>query len=403
MKFKYQAKTKEGETQVGFVEAGNRDGAANILANHSLFVLSIEEAGTVHWYDRISAYFERARWKDLVLFTRQLSTLLAARLPLNNALKILYDQTANTTLKEAVLVMSEDIDSGLSFSQAMERQGNIFPSFYVEMMRAAEVTGNMNETAGFLADYTERESILAVKASSALVYPAVILALFIVVAFIMVTFVFPQVGAVFAQNGVALPWYTQALLGSGDFLSKWWPAFMVAVVILGGVILDYFRTDEGIALLDSAKINFSLTKKIYIPLAMARFGNAMALLIHGGIPIAQALEIIKHMVGNVSYEEVIGDVANEVRQGELLSKSIAKYPDFFPDIVSQMAAVGETTGKTEDMFTRIANIYTREADAIMNNLVDIIQPALMIGMGIMVGFLFAAILVPIYRLTASIQ
>jgi type II secretory pathway component PulF len=144
-------------------------------------------------------------------------------------------------------------------------------------------------------------------------------------------------------------------------------------------------------------------KKIYIPLIMARFGNAMSLLVHGGIPIAQALEIIKHMVGNVSYEEVIGDVANDVRQGELLSKSLARYPDFFPDIVSQMAAVGETTGKTEDVFTRIAVTYTREADSITNNLVDIIQPVLMIVMGLAVGLLFAAILVPIYRLTAGIQ
>ena len=114
---------------------------------------------------------------------------------------------------------------------------------------------------------------------------------------------------------------------------------------------------------------------------MARFGNAMTLLVHGGIPIAQALEIIKHMVGNVTYEDVIGSIANDVRQGELLSKSIAKYPNLFPSIVSQMAAVGETHRKTEDMFMRIANTYTREADEFMNSLVDVIQPVLMIGMG----------------------
>ncbi len=403
MKFKYQAKTKEGEMQVGLVEADNRDSATDVLANHGLFVLSIEEASAVHWYDHISAYFARARRKDLIIFTRQLATLLEARLPLNNALKILYDQTDNATLKEALLVMTEDVDSGLSFSQAMERQGNIFPDFYTEMIRVAEVTGNMNEITGFLADYTEKEGILASKASGALLYPAIILALFILVAFIMVAFVFPQVGVVFSQNGVVLPWYTQVLLGSGAFFSKWWFAIVVTVVILGAVILDYFQTDEGVALLDTVKISIPLTKKIYLPLIMARFGNSMTLLIHGGIPIAQALEIIKHMVGNVSYEEVIGNIANDVRQGELLSKSIAKYPDFFPDIVSQMAAVGETTGKTEDMFTRISAIYSREADNIMNNLVDIIQPVLMVGMGLMVGLLFAAILVPIYSLTTSIQ
>ena len=223
MKFKYQAKTKEGEMQVGFIEAGNRDGAANILANHNLFVISIEEAGSVRWYDRISAYFERAHRKDLIIFSRQLATLLEAQLPLNTALKILYDQTAKATIKEAILAMTEDVDSGLSFSQAMERQGNIFPSFYAEMIRAAEVTGNMNKITGFLADYTEKEGILASKASGALVYPAIILTLFVAVAFIMVTFVFPQVGAVFTQNGVTLPWYTQVLLDSGTFFRNGGP------------------------------------------------------------------------------------------------------------------------------------------------------------------------------------
>ncbi len=403
MKFKYQAKTKDGEQQVGFVESGSREGAADILASHGLFVLSLAEIGGSQWFDRISGYFDRVKRKDLVIFTRQLATLLEARLPLNTALKILHDQTANKALQESILVMSQDVDSGLSFSQAMERQGNVFPSFYTEMMRAAEVTGTMNEIAGFLADYTEKEGILASKASGALLYPGIILSLFVVVAFIMITFVFPQVGAVFTQNNVVLPWYTQLLLSSGDFFSKWWPAVLVFVAAMGFVILDYFQTEEGIALLDSVKITFPLTKKIYIPLIMARFGNAMSLLIHGGIPIAQALEIIKTMVGNVLYQDIVADIANDVRQGELLSKSIGKYPDYFPDIVAQMAAVGETTGKTEAMFVRISGIYTREADDIMNNLVDIIQPVLMIGMGLMVGLLFAAILVPLYSLTSGIQ
>jgi type IV pilus assembly protein PilC len=403
MKFKYQAKTKEGETQVGFVEAGNKENAANVLASHDLFILTIEEVKGQSSLDSISAFFSRVKRKDLVVFTRQLATLLEAQLSLGDALKILYQQTANKTFKESLSVVSQDINSGLSLSQAFERQGNIFPTFYVEMIRAAEATGNMGEITKFLADYTEREDILASKAKGALTYPIIILVLFVVVAFIMITFVFPQIGSIFAQNGVALPWYTQALLGAGAFLSNWWFIVLVVTFFLIFIIADYLRSAEGIALVDSFEISFPFTKKIYIPLIMARFGNAMTLLIHGGIPIEQALEIIKHMVGNVSYEDVISDIANSVRQGESLSASIAKYPKFFPEMVSQMASVGERTGRTEDMFSRVAGIYTREADNIMNNLVDIIQPILMIVMGVMVGLLFAAILVPIYRLTAGIQ
>ncbi len=403
MKFKYQAKTQSGEMQVGFVEAGNRDSALNILTGHDLFVMSIQEAEQPGPLDRVNAFLNRVRRKDMVIFARQLATLLEARLPLNNALKILREQTTNKLLQDALSQVSDDIDSGLSFSQAMERESKVFPDYYVEMVRAAEVTGNLNEVAGFLADYTEKEGDLASKASSALIYPAIVIALFIIVAFILLTFVFPSIGVVFTQNDVQLPWYTQTLLTVGNFMAKWWIVVVVGVAVLGVAIGDYFGTDEGKALLDDAKIRLPIAKKVFLPVIMARFGNAAALLVHGGIPIAQSLEIISHMVGNVLYRDVTHDIAEDVRQGQLLSESIARHPEFFPPLIYQMVAVGETTGKTEEMFRRLAGIYTREADQVTSNLVDLIQPVLMIGMGLMVGLLFASILIPIYNLTANIH
>jgi type IV pilus assembly protein PilC len=189
MKFKYQAKTKEGVTQVGFVEASDRDAASAILSGHDLFVLSVIAEHPPTALDNIAGFFGRATRKDLIIFTRQLATLLEARLPLNNALKILYEQTTNARLKDAISQVTEDIDAGVSFSQAMARQEKIFPDYYIEMIRAAEVTGNLNEVAAFLADYTEKEGDLASKAASALVYPGIVVALFIVVAFILLTFV----------------------------------------------------------------------------------------------------------------------------------------------------------------------------------------------------------------------
>jgi len=403
MKFKYQAKTKDGEVQVGFVEAANRDTAVSILTSHDLFVLSVAAETPPDFLDRTTAFFARARRKDLIVFARQLATLLEARLPLSDALKILSEQTSNKTLKEAIYQVTEDINAGLSFSQALGRQGGVFPDYYVELIRAAEVTGNMSEIASFLADYTEKEGALASKVTSALIYPGIVLGLFVVVAFILLTFVYPSLGSVFAQNGVTLPWYTQMLLDIGTFFSQWWPAIIIAVVVLGSLFINYLQTDEGEAILDEAKLRVPIAKKVFAPVVMARFGNSAALLVHGGIPIAQALEIISHMVGNSLYRDVVHDIAQDVRQGLLLSQSIAKYPAYFPVLVSQMVAVGETTGKTEEMFTRLAGIYTREADEVTNNLVDLIQPVMMIGMGIMVGGLFASILIPIYNLTANIH
>jgi type IV pilus assembly protein PilC len=403
MKFKYQAKTKEGETQVGFVEAADRDSATGILASHDLFVLSVVSADGGTTFESIEGFLGRVRRKDLIIFTRQLATLLEARLPLNNALKILYEQTTNQVLKTAISQVTEDIDAGVSFSQAMERQGKIFPDYYVEMVRAAEVTGNLNEVAAFLADYTEKEGDLATKAASALVYPGIVIGLFVIVAFILLTFVYPSLGGVFAENGVSLPWYTQVLLNVGIFLSKWWVAVVVAVAALAALFINYAQTSEGESLLDEAKIRLPIVKKVYLPVIMARFGNSAALLVHGGIPIAQALEIIAHMVGNSVYRDVVHSIAEDVRQGSLLSQSIAKYPQYFAPLVPQMVAVGETTGKIEEMFTRLSGIYTREADQITNNLVDLIQPVLMIGIGLMVGLLFASVLLPLYSLTESVH
>lgn len=403
MKFKYQARTKQGEMQVGLVEAGSRDGAVQILAGHDLFVLQIGEADKINILDRVDNFLNRVRRKDFIIFARQLSTLLEARLPLNNSLKILSQQTTNKILKASIAEVAEDIDAGLSFSQAMERQTKVFPDYYVEMVRAAEVTGNMSEVSNFLADYAEKEAVLAGKAASAMIYPGIVIGLFIVVAFLLITFVYPSIGSVFAENGVSLPWYTRALLATGNFLSKWWPVVIISVGALGFVIVDFFGTPDGEAILDEAKIRVPVVKKVYAPVIMARFGNSASLLVHGGIPIAQAMEIISHMVGNVLYRDVIHSVADDVRQGMLLSQSMAKYPTFFPTLVPQMVAVGETTGKVEDMFNRLANIYTREADELTNNLVDLIQPILMIGMGLMVGLLFASILIPIYNLTANIH
>ena len=403
MKFKYKAKTKDGEMQVGFVEAGSRSSAANILSGHELFVLSLESAEKARWYDLLLSYFNRVKRKDMVIFTRQLSVLLEARLPLNAALRSLHEQTANVTLKNSIFQMAEDIDAGLSFSQTMERQGDIFPQFYVEMVRAAEITGNLNEISGFLADYTEKESVLVSKTVSAMIYPIILVLLFTVVAFIMIVFVFPQIKPIFTESGVDLPLLTKVLLGSGDFLSRWWFAVAIVAGSFAAIFFEYIRTEEGRALFDDAKVKLPLVNKIYLPMVIARFSSAAQLLIHGGIPIAQTFEIIGHMVGNVLYRDIMHEIAEDLRRGELLSKSITKYPDYFPPLVPHMVAVGETTGRIEQIFGRLSTFYGREADDTIGRIVELIQPLLLIFIGVAVALLFAAILMPIFKITQSIH
>jgi type IV pilus assembly protein PilC len=403
MKFKYKAKTKEGELQVGFVEAANREGAASILGTHDLFILEIEAIEAARWYDRIAGYFRRVRRSDMVIFTRQLATLLEARLPLNTALRTLYGQTANQGLRESILQVSQDVDAGLALSQALERQSEVFPPFFVSMVRSAEVTGNLDQVVGFLADYTEREALLVDKARSALIYPAIVIGLFIIVAGLMVTVVFPQIQPVFEQSGVQLPALSQALISTGVFISTWWPLLLVGAVVLILLLLDYLRTPEGMAMADDLKVRLPVLKRIYLPVTMTRFANATAMLLKGGIPVAQAIEIVGQTVDNVFYRDLLHEVAEDVRRGVAFSEAIGNRSEYFPVLVSQMLVVGETTGKLDQMLGRVATFYGREADTVANNLVELIQPILMIGVGIMVGLLFASILLPLYQLTSSLQ
>lgn len=404
MKFKYQGKTKEGESQTGIVEAGNRDIAVNILTAHNVFVLSLEEAEKVGWYARIAGYlFSRIKRQDLVVFTRQLATLLEAHVPLNRSLKTLYEQTVNSRLKEAALQISEDIDAGLALSQALERQPGIFSRFFISMIRSAEITGNLESVIGFLADYLEREYELITKARSALIYPVVVIGLFFIVAFILVAFVLPQIGPIFVQAGITLPFFSSILLNLGAFLGRWWAILLLATGVLIVMVFDYFQTPEGMATKDELKIHLPIVHKIYLPLTITHIANTASMLLRGGVPAVQAMEIIGETTDNVIYREIFHEIAESVRQGQPLSSSMAKYTDYFPAMFVQMLVVGETAGQLEKTFSNLSNFYGREADNMINNIVELIQPVLIIGIGGLVGLLFASVLLPLYQLIGTIH
>ncbi|MGB9608848.1 MAG: type II secretion system F family protein [Minisyncoccia bacterium] len=403
MKFKYQARTQEGELQVGFVEAGSRESAEKILTSHNLFILLLEEVERPNFLTRLLNFFNKVKLKDLVIYYRQMAVLFEAQLPLNRILETLYNQTSNPELKEGTFQILEDIEKGLSFSQAIEKQSHIFSDFAISMIRSGEVTGNLDKVISFLADYTDREFSLVSKAKSAAVYPAVIIAVFIIVSGIMVTMVFPQIKPVFEQSGVKLPFFANLLLGLSTFLTDWWIALIIFLIVLIILMIDFIQTAEGKALIDELKIKLPLVRRVFLPIIMSRFANASALLLKGGIPVAQAMEIVSKTINNELYKDIFSEIADNVKSGMNLSESIMKYPTYyFPEIVPQMISVGETTGQLDKMLERIADFYARQADAVVSNLAELIQPVLIIGIGILVALLFASILVPIYNLTTVI-
>lgn len=401
MKFKYKARNKDGELQVGFVEGPNRNIAVSTLQNHGLFILSVESAEDKKWYDRFLGYFNQVKPKDMMIFSRQFATMLGAKVSLNDALKTIQAQTSNLALKEIVTEVSRDVDGGLALSQAMERHPEAFSAFYVNMIRSAEVTGRVEEATGFLADHIEKQTALISRVKGALIYPVVMVVLFLIVGGIIATVVLPQIGPIFSEAGVEIPFFTSILIAAGNFLQSWWWVVVFGILFIAFVIYDYFKTAEGRVVIDELVLRIPGFSTLLKQMHVARFAESLSVLLRGAIPIAQAVEITAQTIGSPAYADMLEEAADDIRGGELLSHSLAKHQEYFPPFVSQMTAVGEKTGRLEELLGRISDFYTREVDTLVNNLVELVQPVLMVVIGVMVGGLFASILVPIYNLVQT--
>jgi len=403
MKFRYSARTKSGELQVGYVEASQRDSAASTLAGHDLYILSLEELKPPKWYHAFVYFFNRVKRKDLAIFTRQFATMLEAKISIHDSLDALYYQTPNESLREAIFQISNDIDAGISLSQALSKQDQIFFPFYINLLQSAEVTGQVEESMGFLADYLEREMILTSKVKNALIYPVIVVTLTFIVGGILIGVVFPQIQPLFEEEEFQLPIITRIFLFIGNFINQWWLGVVITFIVLIIILWDYYRSDEGRAVFNELALRTPFLGELFKKLYVARFAEISSALIKGGIPIAQAIEIGGHTLGSALYQEMLHEVAEGVRRGELMSQSFNRYPEYFPAIVTQMITVGEQTGKIDEMFVRIGTFYTREVENIVGNLVELIQPALMVVIGVTVGLMFAAVLLPIYNLVQIIR
>ena len=402
MKFRYTARPQEGELQAGNIEALDRQSASTTLLGHNLYVLSLESPQEFGFFDRLKTLAGgRVRSKDIMIFMRQFATLIEAEIPLADALKALYRQTSAPVLKETISDIGTQIDSGLSLSQAFERHPLVFSKFSINILRSAEITGRINEALLYLADYLEREVVLKHKVRNAMLYPAIVIGLFVVVVIVMAGGILPQLKPIFEESKVDLPFFTKLIFGMGSLLFGWWWLIIIIMLVTIFLFVDYFRTAEGRAVFDEitiqAPIIGSLFKKMYI----ARFADAMVALIKGGIPIVQAVEIAGITIDNVVYKDALHEAAQKVKAGSSLSQALAEHEFYFPAVVTQMLAIGESTGRLEAMFRRITNFYTQEVDSLVSNLVELIQPALMIVIGLLIGILFASLLIPIYSLVQT--
>jgi len=402
MKFIYRAKDKQGNVRAGKVEARSLDTAVSILQGYDLIVLEISPEKKITILDGIFGRKMRISKKDLAIFLRQFSTLLESQVPLGEALRTLYLQAATPAIKDLVFGLVSDLDAGLPLSKSMEKKTDIFGEFYIQMIKSGEISGRLEEVLTYLADYAEHENDLINKAKSAATYPAFLFGTFILISVVITVALAPQMVSIFEEFGAVPPLGTKILIFIGGFFKNW--GILALVFLLGMIWLftNYFRSVEGRRIGGIYILRIPIIGEVYKKIFISRFCETAGTLIHGGIPVVTAFEVAGESTGNYIYQKIGYKVADAVKKGESISSILKKDYEYLPPLVSQMVAVGESTGRLDSILRKVSGYFQKEVDRSFGTMIDLLQPILVVVIGILVAFLVSAVLLPIYQLAQSV-
>lgn len=401
MNFTYQARTPEGELRTGSIEAATQDIAVSSLQRRNLIVVSVtREEDAVPFLKRSFVLFGHVKQKDIVVLSRQLATLFEAKVPVVESLKIIVSEMENALLQKELGEMLADIQGGASMSQAMARHPKVFSPFYVNMIRSGEESGKLDEVFTFLADYLERSYEIVSKARNALIYPAFVLVVFFVVMILMLVTVIPKLSSLLTETGQDLPLYTRIIIGASNFLRSFGILLLLVGALIGAFLWRYIQTGPGRLALHKMQLSIPVVGTLYRKVYMSRIADNMQTLISGGIPVVRALEITADVVGNEVYRVIVLDAIESVKGGSSIAGAFSRHPDI-PPLVYQMIRIGEETGRLDHILKSLANFYRREVDSLVDNLVNLIEPFLILVLGLGVGILVASVLVPLYNITSA--
>lgn len=405
-RFTYKAVNQKGDYASGNIEAADRAAVVKNLSAQGLRPLSVqEESGTSS--TALLRLFRGGHVKsdDLVIFTRELSAMVGAGVPLLRALTSLYDHADNQALKKILATIIKDVEGGDQLGDALSKHPNTFNDIYVNMVRAGETAGILDDILKRLASQQEKNATIRKKIKSAMTYPMVLVGITVLAFFGLMLFVIPQIGKILTDLGgedAQLPLLTQIMLGLSGFMINFWYILFPLIAFGGFMFLKYLKTPSGKTLLHNFVLRVPGLKTIVMKVAVARFARTFSALIGAGVPVLEALNVTARAVGNVVYEKALTDAAKAVESGSTLSSEIEKNP-LFPAIVPQMLAVGEETGQTDTVLVKVADFYEEEVDVAIDGISAIIEPVMIVFMGGMVGVIAASVMMPIASLSSNVK
>ena len=396
--FKYKALDADKKTISGLVDAVSEDSAIDTLKEKNLTIVSLNQEKAES--GGFSFVLDRIKPKDLVTFSRQLSVLISANVALVESLKILVDQTENIKFKMVISEITDEIDEGSQFSAALLKRPDVFSMFFTNVVKSGETSGKLDEVLNYLADELEKDYDMQSKIKGAMIYPVFVFVLMGVVGGVMMVFVVPKLTDVLAESGVELPLPTKILMAVSSFLgSYWWLVISgIAALVFG---FKYAKKKPAIKkIMDKLVLKLPIFGPLLKNVYLVRFTRSLQTLIIGGVNISQALGVVAEVVSNSVYSEIILNSKHEVEDGNSISGAFKDNKNV-PKIVPQMMNVGEKTGKLDEVLARITDFYSREIDNTVDNLMVLMEPIIMIIMGIAVGIMVAAIILPMYNMASG--
>jgi general secretion pathway protein F len=411
--FRYQAVEASGSSVEGVIEAEDRRSALRLLGERGLFPSTLEisnsrngeaVASRVPVTERgvLAPTGGRVRRKDITAFTREMGALLAAAIPIPQALEGLGEEEENPALRAVVLHISQSVRKGASLSSALDEHPKLFSKLYVSMVRVGEEAGALQKVMADLADLLEHEDEVRGEVMAAVAYPAFVLGFGLITVTVLLTVVLPRLFSMLQEMLTVLPLPTLILLRTSGFIHQYWPAILVGLIAGGSALRWYVRTPQGAELLDQAKLRLPLMGSVFRSAALGRFARTLGTLVKSGVSLLPALKIVENTIGNRVLAQQIARVAEDTRGGHSLATPLRKL-GIFPRTVVQMIDVGEETGRLDEMLLKVAQIEERHMRARTKTLISLLAPALILVVGALVGFMVIAILLPIFKMSRAIH